>query len=315
MKRNNRTTPAPFTGAPMRYAGIFSLALPFFILSCASNNFAEIPAAPAQTEGNPLLAIVNGEPVFRNEVVRQAMHWHEKEYLEEFIRWKLIQQKRKELGVVNGKEEMESRAELAIKTLKADFGDVEFSRYLKDNKLTEADIKNAWIAQGNIDTKLANEKMTQYALISEKAIAIDIAIFYTEEEAKKFLASIGNNEELFREKFDALAKEPTHKVRLLSLKPFPAGMAPSFIDEKTEKELFAMEEGEVSNPLFVKIGFMIAKNRSKRDGLRQEYKAIEKEIFEQVMKNPPDDSLISQWIERLRKRGDVRYENRNSQGN
>ena len=285
------------------------------VSACAQPPGAVVAVPEPAGEENRIVAFVNRKPIERRDLLRMAALWHEKEYLEEYIVWELIRQKKAELGIVHTPEELAMRADTAMRQIRQDFGETSFVKHLQEKNITEQDLKNTLINDGNLGERFANEKMTVYALLSEETIDLDLLIFPDEEGAKAFLRKIDSRDDRFERERLILEEDPHNKVQYIRTKPFPRGMGPTFLSEQEEKELFAMEEGEVSNPIFCRVCYLVARVRAKSKGKPAPYKELLSQILERILSDPPGDDIIRKWIERLRKRVDVKYENRSPKRN
>ena len=231
----------------------------------------------ASTVGKPILAKVNGEPIYKNEVEtlvlqaqQQGIPLSENQVLEQMIAKKLLLQEAKkekvnidEAAVDKYIEDLKALLAQPIEPLLGRMGitEEEFRRQIREQLIVTALLADKQQAERTItddEIKVFYEANEEYFVATEKVRASHILV-KTEEEAKEIVKQLEGGAD-----FAKLAKEnsidPSAKTNGGDLGFFGQGqMVPEF-----EKTAFALDVDERSAPVKSQFGYHIILLREKR---------------------------------------------------
>lgn len=293
----------------------------FFLLaaSCAPSPEAlEVPRAPERRDkDDEVVAFHDGRPLSWRAVAEKALDLDLKYAVDQYIRWKILEDRRTSLGIANAPEELRRRAETFVRQTREGLGEARFKEQLDKEGFTEE--RYARHVQGLpwLDETLALEKIVRYATLREDALEIDRMVFADAGDARKFL-------DLCREKtYDKAADEfkPEERKKTIARLPretFPRSRPPSRpeIDPALAERLFKMSPGEWTDVQPGPSGLHYVIQVLKKDeGRNVSYKEARAEILEGILKDPPPPQDCRRWIEGEFNRSKIEYANRNPRGN
>src|SRR5262245_4897055 len=124
-------------------SGLTALALAAAALGCSASPPREAavealpPRAAAPDGGTEIVALVNGEPVTARTVADRMLELDPKAAVDQYVRWKIIEDRRAALGIAHAPGELRRRGEAYVGQLKRQSGEAAFRARLAAEKTTE----------------------------------------------------------------------------------------------------------------------------------------------------------------------------------
>jgi len=284
------------------------------LAACSSGSRTEplqpLPAPPAASaHAGEIVAFYNGEPLSWQLVAERMLELDLKTAVDQYVRWRLVEDRRKALGIAHTPEELKGRAEAYARRTRQQLGEEAFRTQLARDGITV----EAWIAQLAasrflVDT-LTLEKILRYAWILEDTLEIDRMIFTEEGDATKFV------ENARARGYDAAAGElekgerkPT--VGRIPREAFPKGAPPAdpVLDEWILDQLLKMKPGEFTGVEHSRSNLhYVVLLRNFRKGRDVPYKDVQGEVMEGILADPPGAVDYRRWFDRERARSRVEY--------
>jgi hypothetical protein len=302
--------------------------LALLLAACGAPPSREFPAAPPpdnafDPEGRPdpgedaIVAFVDGEPVRWRVVADRAMATRGKELIDQYIRWKLRQDRIRDLGIANTADELRGRARAILDVFRKQAGEAELTKRLDEQKVTEAEYIERFVTNPEFDDHVKSEKAVAYSRLTEASIEIETAAFTEREDAEMFAAFAAKMpfgqaaEKLFEIKSKGkVAQWPRYR--------FPRGLAPDSIADTPalEQKLFGMQKGETTRVEQTAGGILVVilvADVFPADPAP--YAKAAGRVFAEVLRQPPSEAQMRLWVDRLFKSKRIQYEDRYTPGN
>jgi hypothetical protein len=297
--------------------------------ACGSTPIRETPAAPPplnpgdvapdnSPQDDAPVAYIDDQPVPRRAVVDYAMTSRGKELIEKYILWKLRKDRLDELKVKNTPDDLRTRARLWIELLEKQVGEAGIKKKLDEMKMTKENWVERFVASGEFDEHVRNEKAVVYSMLTDASIEIDTVAFTDPQEAASFAAQVGKSS--FGQACERLqvATNVQGRIAYWPRYRFPRGLAPDVIaaTPELEKKLFGMKKGETtgveSTSKNILVVVHVFDTHAAAPGT---YAAIADKVMAEILRQPPSEEQIRLWMDRLFKSKRIRYEDRYSPGN
>lgn len=261
---------------------------------------------------NEAVAVVNGEKITQDEFVEAAAAGGGAQVLDQMIVEKLIQQKAKEKNVTVSDKEYET--ELA--TLKKQFPSEEmFDQALAQQGLTEEEFREQFETNLLMEKLLGSkievsdkevqkyfdenkEQFGQPEQVKAKQIVVE-----SEEDAKKAHERLKNGEDFAKVAKD-VSIDPQTKDKGGDLGTVPKGQLAQ-MDPNLEEKVFALDEGDMTEPIESMMGYVIVKVDEKTAAKAGKFNdEVAKQITEQLQQQKLQEEAPA-WIEELRKDAEI----------
>ncbi len=306
----------------MRFPPLFCvLAL---LAGCGAPPSRQTPAAPppanpgdaapvSSPQDESIVAFINEQPVTWRSVVDHAMASRGKELIDQYILWKLRQDRIQELGIRNTPDELKRRAKVGLEAKRTMVGPEQMKKWLEAQQLTEPQVIDRLAQNPDFDELVKNEKAATYTLITEASIEIDTVAFTDNQEAASFAALAGRLP--FGEVVERLQSAPgvQGKVAYWPRYRFCRGLAPDAIavTPELEKKLFTMKKGETTGVESTTKSILVVINVVETYAAAPApYAAVADKVLKEVLRQPPSEDQIRLWMEWLFKSKGIRYEAR-----
>jgi len=264
----------------------------------------------ASKKSNPdeIVAFFNGEPLTWQAVAEKTLELNLKESVDQYVRWRLVEDRRTALAISHTPDELHHRAAAYIEQAKRSLGADRFRQQLARDGSSEADKlaqieKSAFLAQ-----MLTLDKIVRFAELLEDRMEIDRAYFADEAEAKRF------HEACKAKNFDDAAQEllPERKPAKgrLPRESFSKTQPPSepVLDPWIVDELLTLAPGALTGVETSRANlFYVIRLRGFRKGRDIVYSQVKQEVLEGILKDPPAQSDYARWMERELARAKVEY--------
>ena len=300
--------------------------LPALILAagCGAPARSEFPAAPpprnpgdvpsaADPQDNPVVAFIDGRPVTWRSVVDHAMATRGKDLIDKYILWQVRRNRIEEIGIRNTPEDLRRRAQLWIDEVRASAGAEAVKKKLEDQKLTEAQYVERFVANPEFDEHVKNEKAVAYTLLTEASIEIDTVAFTSDQDAAAFAAFAA------RMPFTQAAEQLMvtggiqGKVAHWPRYRFCRGLAPDAIASTPplEEKLLRMKKGETTGVERTSGGIVVvAQVVDTHAADPAPFARIADRVMAEVLRRPPSEAQVGLWLARVAATKRIRYEDR-----
>ncbi|HXG59829.1 MAG TPA: hypothetical protein VNO22_00510, partial [Planctomycetota bacterium] len=145
------------------------------------------PAGPARgASDGRIVAFCDGRPLTWREVAEKALELDLAGAVDQYLRWRLVEERRAALGIEHTSQELRRRAEALARRLRETLegGESAYRQELARRGLTEEDYVRRLAASRFLADRLTLEKIVRYERLTEGALDIDRAIFEEAGEAR-----------------------------------------------------------------------------------------------------------------------------------
>ncbi|MBI4563128.1 MAG: hypothetical protein HY716_00340 [Planctomycetes bacterium] len=275
-----------------------------------------VPPSRREAEDR-IVAFMDETPIHWRDVVRHAYQTHRKLLIDQYIAWKLRDNRARDLGLRNTPEELEARARAHVQMIRRLQGEETIRRQLSESRLTEEAYVEHLAARTDFSDRLISEKLFFHTVLAEASIEIDTFAFADENDARAFAElasrhSFDEAQEHLRRSTDRGPSAQWPRYR------FSRGLAPDAIADAPglEERLLEMKAGETTgvqktaSHLAIVIHVVNVHPPSSASGSE-----LGKRVLAEVLRQPPSDAQLGRWMQRLFKGRTIRYEDRDTQGN
>ncbi|HLY75306.1 MAG TPA: hypothetical protein VKU80_14390 [Planctomycetota bacterium] len=264
----------------------------------------------ADRRANPdeIVAFYNGEALSWQVVAEKTLELNLKESVDQYVRWRILEDRKAALGIVHSPQELHRRAEAYLDQARRQLGSAGFQQQLDREGVTE-EAKLAQIEKSAFLSQLLSfDKIVRFSEIVEDRYEIDRAYFADEAEARAF------RERCAAKGFDDAAQEllPERKPSRgrLPRESFTASRPPQnpVLDPWIVEELGRLSPGAVTDVEASRSNLhYVIRLRGFRKGRDVVYSQVKDEVSESVLKDPPAPQDYARWMERERGRSKVEY--------
>ena len=277
----------------------------------------ELPPTPPRLDhGEEIVAFFNGEPIPWRLVAEKMLELDLKTAVDQYVRWRLIEDRRSALGFTNTAGELRRRAEVYAEQTRKQMGDDSFrSQMQRDGTTPEAWI--ARLARSNfLNEMLTLDKILRYNSLLEDQLEIDRLMFAEEREAVKFAESaraIGFDRAA--EEWDKAERRPG--VGRIRREVFGRSLPPAspILDEWILEALLKLKPGEFTGVEHSRSNLhYVILLRNLRKGRSVRYDEVQGEILEGILADPPAGPEYRRWIDREVAKCRIEYGERKTGG-
>jgi len=267
------------------------------------------PVAPGRKPlADEIVAFFNGEPLTWQVVAEKTLELNLKESVDQYVRWRLVDDRRASMGIAHGPEELKRRAAAYLEQAKRSMGAERYQQQLAREGVTEAD-KLAQLERSPFLAQILTlDKIVRFAELREDRMEIDRAYFAEEADAKRFL------EACKAKNFDDAAAEliPERKPQKgrLPRESFSKTQPPAdpVLDPWIVDELWALPDGGLTGVEASRSNLhYVIRRRVFRKGRDVVYSSVKDEVLEGILKDPPAQTDYGRWMERELGRSKVEY--------
>jgi len=288
--------------------------LPVLLASCA-----QAPPPPPRSLADPLsdarrakdqeiVALHDGRPLLWRAVAERAMETGLRHAVDQYVRGRIVEDRRAALGLVNTPAELRRRAEAVVRKAREKLGDAAFRDQLSREGLTEEAYLDHLAYSPLLDEALALEKIVRYEELRQGTLVIDRMIFEDGKDAREFA-------ERCREKgFDGAADafQGSGRVTRRPRESFPPQRPPGPpeappLDAGLLEALGRMNPGDVTGPADA---LTVIRLVSRRPGRDVPYGEAKDEVFEGILRDPPAPPELRGWLESEFAKAKIEYRDR-----
>ena len=284
-------------------------------------NLPERAATPERSaRADEIVAFLNGEPLSWQVVAEKTLELNLKESVDQYVRWRVVEDRKTKLGIVHTPEELRRRASSYLEHAKKALGEERFGQQLAREGVTE-DAKRAQLEASQFLSQVFTlDKIVRYAALLEDQVEIDRVYFRDEAEARRF------HEASTARGFDAAALElvpgerkPEHGR--LPRESFPKSQPPAdpVLDAWILEELLKLRPGLTTGVEMSRSNlYYIVRLNGIRKGRDVVYSEARGEVLDSILKDPPAQQEYLRWMERELARCRIEYSdgaNKRGRGN
>lgn len=276
----------------MRPPLAWALAL---LAGCAGPRRDPLPALPA-TDGrrerdDAVVALMNGEPLTWRTVAERMLETDPRTAVETYVRWRVVEDRKRELGIAFAPEELRRRAELHVAQARKGLPEAEFRARLASEGITEKEYVDRLAGSGWLAQLLALETVVRTQSMMDGTMTVDRVLFAEEAEARRFAGRVKDAG------FDAAAAELKGEGRRRVARETFARSAPPQdppLDAWIVEALDGLQPGQVTDVESSRADLkVVARLVAKQPGRPAPSR---RESLEEVLRNPPAPEEIRAWI-------------------
>jgi hypothetical protein len=256
------------------------------------------PIVERRVKPDTIVALINGEPVTWQTVAEKVLELNLKESVDQYLRWKIVDDRRTALGITHTPDELRRRAAAYLDQVKKQMGEERFRQQLAREGVTE-EAKRAQVAESPyLAQVLTLDKIVRFAAVLEDQVRIDRAYFADEAEARRFREAVTSKG------FDAAVQEiPEPRTpargRLLG-ETFPKSQPPADppLDARALEAALKLEPGGVTEVESGRFNlYYVIRLLGIRKGRDVVYSQVREEVLVGILRDPPTQQEYLRWVE------------------
>ena len=252
-----------------------------------------------RSRSGEIVALFNGEPITWQTVAEKVLELNLRESVDQYVRWRIVEDRKKALGISHTPEELKKRAAAYLEQIKKQLGEERFRQQLAREAATEESKRAQLEGSAFLSQLLTLDKIVRFAALLEDQLEIDRAYFADEAEARKFKA------EAEAKGFDAAAKElPADRTSTRGRLPrevFPKTAPPAdpVLDPWIVAELVKLPPGGITGVEMSRSNlYYVVRLRGIRKAREVVYSQVRDELLDGILKDPPAQHEYLRWMER-----------------
>jgi hypothetical protein len=287
-------------GFPRRFLALAGWAV---LAGCASSPPRESPLPPPPPRADrseEIVLLYNGEPVTWGAVAGKLLELNLRGSVDHYLRWRVVEDRRRQLGVANAPEDLRRRAEAVVRDARRQMTEDRFQTQLRSGGTTESEYVARLAASRELDETLTREKILRYLEISEETLEIDRMVFSDEGDARRFAEACRDGG--FDRAAEAVAG-PALQGRAVRRprEVFPRSAPPHepVLDPWIVEALASLRPGQTTGAEASRSGlFYVVRLHERRPGKKAAYSDVREEVMESVLRDPPRPEAYEGWIAR-----------------
>lgn len=255
----------------------------------------DLPADGRRERDDAIVALYAGEPLRWRTVAEKMLEIDPRTAVETYVRWRVVQDRGKELGIAPGLDELRRRAEAQVAQARKSLGERELRAQLAADGLSEKEYVDRLAGSSWLRQTLTLDLIVRYQRVVDGTLTIDRVAFADEAEARRFASRCKETG------FDAAAEVlgSLRGVRRLPRETFARSAPPAepLLDRWIVEALDLLPPGGVTDVESSRSDLKyVARLVEKRPGRPLPYPEAKGEILESVLKDPPGAEEIRAWI-------------------
>jgi hypothetical protein len=272
----------------------------------APEAFPELPPiVDRRSRGDEVVALLDGRPLTWQMVAEKALELDLKSAVDQYVRWRIVEDRKAELKIENTPEERRERARRYVERLRTDQGEEAFRSLLGREGVREEVYRERLESSSFLDQILTFDKIVRYADLREDRLEADVAIFAKREDAQAFL------DHAVREGFDEAARRLPTAAGLDRLGYARSRPPLDLISPAAHQKLLSGREGDI---IGVETGpdgrYHVFRLRPGRPGRPGSYEELRGEVWRSIQSDPPSAEEYPRWMEAALKERQVQYGDR-----
>jgi hypothetical protein len=261
---------------------------------------------------NEIVAFLNGEPISWQAVAEKALELNLKDAVDQYVRWKIVEERRTALGISHTPEELHRRAGIFLALQKNLLKEEQVRGQLDREGITENGYLQRLASSSFLAQLLTFDKILRYDALLEDQWEIDRMSFVDEAEARRFA-------ERAREAgFEKAADESTAGERREGIRRFPRetllksqppeGLAS---DPWIVEQICKLKTGEWTGVETSRMDLLcVIRVTAFRPATTAPYADIRSEVLESILKDPPAGNDYALWMNRQMEKRRIEYGSR-----
>lgn len=252
-----------------------------------------------RSKSEEIVALVNGEPITWQTVAEKVLELNLRESVDQYVRWRVVEDRKKALGISHTPEELKKRATAYLEQIKKQLGEERYRQQLARDAATEESKRAQLEGSAFLSQLLTLDKIVRFAAMLEDQLEIDRVYFADEAEARKFKS------EADAKGFDAAATglpaERTSARGRLAREAFPKTAPPAdpVLDPWIVAELVKLPPGGITGVEMSRSSlYYVVRLRGIRKAREVVYSQVRDELLEGILKDPPAQAEYLRWMER-----------------
>jgi len=266
-------------------------------------------AVDGRVKQDEIVALYNGEPITWRAVAEKMLELNLKESVDQYVRWRIVEDRRTSLGIVHTPEELRRRAASYLEQAKKTLGEERYRQQLAREGATEESKRAQLEGSAFLAQLFTLDKIVRFAALLEDQIEIDRAYFTDEGEARRF------REAVTARGWDEAAKEFVPEPRTsakgrFAREVFPKSQPPAdpVLDAWILDAALRLKPGEATGVEMSRSNlFYVVRLQAIRKGRPTVYSEAREEVLESIFRDPPAQQDYLRWMERERARSRVEY--------
>ncbi|HYE98774.1 MAG TPA: peptidylprolyl isomerase [Planctomycetota bacterium] len=292
--------------------GAWILGLLAGLTACGTSKRPDpYPSDLLEGRGRPgdeaVVALLDGRPLTWRVVAEKMLEVDPRTAVETYVRWKVVEDRRAEMGIAHAEPELRRRAEAYAERTRATLGEEAFRRRLEAEGMTEA----AWTARLAGSSFLAQlltlDKIVRYQGWRDGLLTVDRVLFAREADARDFAESARNQG--FDRVLEDMEKRFPEGARRLARETFARTAPPTDpeLDEAAVARVWALEPGRTSEPLPGPGFWSVVRVAERREGREGTWAEARAEVTQDVLARPPAPGEYQDWLSRELARRRIEY--------
>jgi hypothetical protein len=256
------------------------------------------PAVERRVKGDTIVALVNGEPLTWQTVAEKVLELNLKESIDQYLRWKVVDDRRVALGITHTPDELRRRSAAYLDQVKKQIGEERFRQQLAREGVTE-EAKRAQVAESPYLAQVFTlDKIVRFAAILEDQVQIDRVYFADEAEARKFREAVTSKG------FDAAVQDvPAQRSSARGRFPreaFPKSQPPidPILDPWVLEAALKLEPGGVTGVETSRSNlYYVVRLLGIRKARAVVYSQVREEVLQSILHDPPSQQEYVRWVE------------------
>lgn len=252
-----------------------------------------------RVKSDEIVALFNGEPVTWQAVAEKVLELNLRESVDQYVRWRIVDDRRQALGITHTPEELRKRAAAYLEQIKKQLGEERFRQQLTREGATEESKRAQLEGSAFLSQLLTLDKIVRFGALLEDQLEIDRVYFAEEAEARKFRAAAE------AKGFDAAAKElPAERTSARGRLPreaFPKTAPPAdpVLDPWIVAELEKLPPGGITGVEMSRSNlYYVVRLQGIRKAREVVYSQARDEVLEGILREPPGQQEYLRWMER-----------------
>ena len=252
-----------------------------------------------------VVALLDGRPLTWRAVAEKMLEVDPRTAVETYVRWRIVEDRRSEMGIAHAPAELRRRAEAYAAQTRQALGDEAYRRRLEAEGMREAVWTARLAGSAFLAQLLTLDKIVRYQGVLDGRLTVDRVLFPGAAEARSF--AVVAREKGFEAAIEAARGEPG--LRRLPRETFARTAPPTepLLSEADVARLWGMAPGATTEPLPGPGYWTVARLAERREGRRATWAEARAEVTEEVLARPPAPEEYRDWLARELSRRRIEY--------
>jgi hypothetical protein len=244
-----------------------------------------------------IVALLNGEPLTWRAVAERMLETDPRTAVETYVRWRVVEDRRKDLGIAPTPQERRRRAETYVARARRTMPDAEFRAQLEAEGIDEKAYVDRLADSEWLRQLLVLDLIVRYQSMTDGTMTIDRMVFAEEAEARRFASRCA--EKGFDAAAEDVAAARTAGIRRLRRETFARSAPPDdpMLDAWIVEALDGLAAGRMTDVESSRSELKyVIRLVDKTAGRPAAFPEVRAEILESVLREPPAPEEIRAWI-------------------